>query len=129
MMNMNNFKIKRLENQLINSSKAVIRGNNLPKKDFESVLQQIQNRDSEIKFSKHAINRMDHRDMTLSKEELQRLETGFNKAEEKGVKDALILMGDKAFIASIKNKTVITTVSKEHLKDNVFTNIDGAVIV
>ncbi|NLW39410.1 MAG: flagellar protein [Tissierellia bacterium] len=129
MMNMNNFKIKRLENQLINSSKAVIRRNNLPKKDFESVLQQIQNRDSEIKFSKHAINRMDHRDMTLSKEELQRLETGFNKAEEKGVKDALILMGDKAFIASIKNKTVITTVSKEHLKDNVFTNIDGAVIV
>lgn len=128
-MNMNNFKIKRLENQLINSSKAVIRRNNLPKKDFESVLQQIQNRDSEIKFSKHAINRMDHRDMTLSKEELQRLETGFNKAEEKGVKDALILMGDKAFIASIKNKTVITTVSKEHLKDNVFTNIDGAVIV
>lgn len=129
MMNMNNFKIKRLENQLINSSKAVVRRNNLPKKDFESVLQQIQNRDSEIKFSKHAINRMDHRDMTLSKEELQRLETGFNKAEEKGVKDALILMGDKAFIASIKNKTVITTVSKEHLKDNVFTNIDGAVIV
>lgn len=129
MMNMNNFKIKRLENQLINSSKAVVRRNNLPKKDFESVLQQIQNRDSDIKFSKHAINRMDHRDMTLSKDELQRLKTGFNKAEEKGVKDALILMGDKAFIASIKNKTVITTVSKEHLKDNVFTNIDGAVIV
>lgn len=129
MMNMNNFKIKRLENQLINSSKAVVRRNNLPKKDFESVLQQIQNRDSDIKFSKHAINRMDHRDMTLSKDELQRLKTGFTKAEEKGVKDALILMGDKAFIASIKNKTVITTVSKEHLKDNVFTNIDGAVIV
>lgn len=128
-MYMDNFKIRRLENQLINSAKPVERKSNLSNKSFESILQQIQNRDYEIKFSKHAINRMDHRDMTLSKEELQRLKTGFNKAEEKGVKDALILMGDKAFIASIKNKTIITTVYKEQLKDNVFTNIDGAVIV
>ncbi|WP_025641087.1 TIGR02530 family flagellar biosynthesis protein [Schnuerera ultunensis] len=126
---MNNLQIKRLENQLINSSRPITRNKNLPSKNFETVLQQIQNRDDEIIFSKHAINRMDHRDMTLSMEELKRLKSGFNKAEEKGVKDALILMGDKAFIASIKNKTVITTVNKEQLKDNVFTNIDGAVIV
>jgi flagellar operon protein len=126
---MNNLQIKRLENQLINSSQPIVRNKNLPSKNFESVLQQIQNKDDEIKFSKHAINRMDHRDMTLSNEEIKRLKSGFNKAEEKGVKDALILMGDKVFIASIKNKTVITTVNKEQLKDNVFTNIDGAVIV
>lgn len=129
MVIMNNLQIKRLENQLINSSQPIVRNKNLPSKNFESVLQQIQNRDDEIKFSKHAINRMDHRDMTLSNEEIKRLKFGFNKAEEKGVKDALILMGDKVFIASIKNKTVITTVNKEQLKDNVFTNIDGAVIV
>ncbi|MCF6463335.1 flagellar protein [Clostridium sp. Cult1] len=129
MVIMNNLQIKRLENQLINSSQPIVRNKNLPSKNFESVLQQIQNRDDEIKFSKHAINRMDHRDMTLSNEEIKRLKSGFNKAEEKGVKDALILMGDKVFIASIKNKTVITTVNKEQLKDNVFTNIDGAVIV
>ena len=129
MVIMNNLQIKRLENQLINSSQPIVRNKNLPSKNFESVLQQIQNRDDEIKFSKHAINRMDHRDMTLSNEDIKRLKSGFNKAEEKGVKDALILMGDKVFIASIKNKTVITTVNKEQLKDNVFTNIDGAVIV
>lgn len=126
---MDNLHIKRLENQLINSSQPIIRNKNLPSKNFESVLQQIHKRDDEIKFSKHAINRMDHRNMTLSREELKRLKSGFTRAEEKGVKDALILMGDKAFIASIKNKTVITTVNKEQLKDNVFTNIDGAVIV
>ena len=67
--------------------------------------------------------------MGLNKEEIFRLETAFNKAESKGVKDALFLMDDKAFIASIKNKTIVTTVSKEELKDNVFTNIDGAVII
>ncbi|MCF6466309.1 TIGR02530 family flagellar biosynthesis protein [Clostridium sp. Cult2] len=126
---MNNIQIKRLENQLINSSKISAKNQNLSNKNFDTVLQQIQNRDDEIRFSKHAINRMDTRDMTLSSEELERLKSGFNKAEAKGVKDALILIGDKAFIASIKNKTIITSVNKEQLKDNVFTNIDGAVIV
>jgi len=126
---MNNLQIKRLENKLINSPQQIVKKENLSSKNFESVLQRIQIKDEEIKFSKHAISRMDVRDMTLSHEELKRLKSGFNKAEEKGVKDALILIGDKAFIASIKNKTVITTVNKEQLKDNVFTNIDGAVIV
>ncbi|HSH50733.1 MAG TPA: TIGR02530 family flagellar biosynthesis protein [Bacteroidales bacterium] len=126
---MNNLQIKKLENQLINSSQSNVKQQNLGNKAFEAVLQKIQNKDEEIRFSKHAINRMDNRDMTLNNEEFKRLKSGFNKAEEKGVKDALIVMGDKAFIASIKNKTVITTVNKEQLKDNVFTNIDGAVIV
>lgn len=126
---MNNIQIKRLENQIINSSQRNLKDKNISNKNFEEVLKQIKNKDEDIKFSRHALNRMDNRDISLSYDEMDRLKHGFNKAEEKGVKDALILMGDKAFIASIKNKTIITTVNKEQLKDNVFTNIDGAVIV
>lgn len=126
---MKDLQIRRLENQINSSSQRIIKNNNLPKKSFEAVLEQIQNKDYEIKFSKHAVNRMDKRDIELDGDELNRLKTAFHKAEEKGVKDALILIGDKAFIASIKNKTVITTVSKEQLKESVFTNIDGAVII
>ena len=126
---MNQINIKQLESRLINSSQINNQTRDIKNKNFEEVLGRIQNKDEEIKFSKHAISRMNTRDMALSSEELDRLKIGFNKADEKGVKDALILMGDKAFIASIKNKTVITTVNKEQLKDNVFTNIDGAVIV
>ena len=124
---MNNIQIKRLENQIINSSQRNIQSNS--NKSFEQVLDRIRKSDEDIKFSKHALNRMDNRNIKLNPYEMDRLKTGFHKAEEKGVKDALILMEDKAFIASIKNKTIITTVSKEQLKDNVFTNIDGAVIV
>lgn len=126
---MNDMQIKRLGNQIINSSQRNIKKRNISNKNFEEVLQQIKYKDEDIKFSKHAINRMDNREISLSHDEMDRLKHGFDKAEKKGVKDALILMGDKAFIASIKNKTVITTVNKEQLKDNVFTNIDGAVIV
>lgn len=126
---MKNIQIKRLENQIINSSQRNIKNKNISNKNFEEVLEQVKNKDENIKFSKHALNRMDNREISLSNEDIGRLKHGFDKAEEKGVKDALILMGDKAFIASIKNKTIITTVNKEQLKDNVFTNIDGAVIV
>lgn len=126
---MNKIDIRQLENRLINSSKP--RASKLldNSKDFKQVLQSIQNKDDEIKFSKHASERLSSREMNLSTEEISRLKTAFNKAESKGVKDALILMDDKAFIANINNKTIITTVSKEELKDNIFTNIDGAVII
>lgn len=126
---MNRINIKELENRLISSSELRKQPTIISNRNFEEVLDIIKNKDEEIKFSKHAIARMDIRDIKLSNEELDRLKSGFNKAEEKGVKDALILIGDKAFVASVKNKTVITTVNKEQLKDNVFTNIDGAVIV
>lgn len=126
---MNRMDIKQLENRLIHSPQLNNKPSNISKKNFEEVLDKIQNKDEEIKFSKHALSRMDFRDIRLNNEEIDRLKSGFNIAEEKGVKDALILMGDKAFVASIKNKTVITTVNKEQLKNSVFTNIDGAVIV
>ena len=39
------------------------------------------------------------------------------------------MVDDVALVVSIKNRTVITAVDKDHLKENVFTNIDSAVIV
>jgi len=50
------------------------------------------------------------------------------RADEKGAKDSLVLLRDLAFIVNVKNRTVVTAVDGEHLKDNVFTNIDSAVI-
>jgi len=124
---MNEINIRRLESRLIGTSQP----NRVQQegKDFEQVLEKIYKKNQSISFSKHAIERMDKRNMELTSEELNKLEMAFDKAEDKGVRDALIIMGDKAFIASIKNKTIITTLSKEQLKDNVFTNIDGAVII
>ncbi len=98
------------------------------KKDFNQILNRIQ-KNNGLKFSKHAIQRLDNRDIQLSDVQISKINNAVNKAENKGVKEALILMGDTAFIASVKNKTIITTVTSGQLKDNVFTNIDGAVII
>ena len=50
------------------------------------------------------------------------------RAAGKGSRDSLVLLDNAAFVVSVTNKTVITVVDRESLKDNVFTNIDSAVI-
>lgn len=95
---------------------------------FNDVLSRIKSNDS-IKFSKHAIDRLNSRNISLTEDEIGRINDGVNKAKSKGVREALIMMDNKVFVASVQNKTIITAVAGEQLKDNVFTNIDGAVIV
>jgi flagellar operon protein len=82
-----------------------------------------------VKFSKHAAERLQMRNIHLTKDDLNKLNEAVNKAAEKGVKETLIIMGNAAFIANVKNKMIITAAAEENLKNNVFTNIDGAVII
>jgi|LGVE01.1.fsa_nt_gb flagellar operon protein len=96
---------------------------------FQDVLSKVKSSNQEVKLSKHAKARLDQRNITLSEADMQKINQAIEKAEKKGIKDALILMDNKAFVANIKNKTIITASTSEQLKENVFTNIDGAVIV
>ena len=84
----------------------------------------------EVEFSSHAIKRLESRQIdVIGNDRLERLNKGVELAAEKGSEESLILVDSTAFIVSVKNNTVITTVSAEDLKGNVFTNIDSAVIV
>lgn len=94
---------------------------------FEDVLGQIGKK--ELKFSKHALDRIKSRNIELTQQDLTKISEAVDRAEAKGVKEALIMMNDKVFIASVKSKTIITASSEDQLKDSVFTNIDGAVII
>ena len=80
-------------------------------------------------FSKHAEQRLSQREITLSDSDIERLGTAVRRAEEKGVRNTLVLMDNRAFIVNVPNNTVITAIGENDLKDNVFTQIDGAVIV
>lgn len=82
----------------------------------------------EVKFSRHALERIAQRQIALGQTQLLRLEEAVEKAQTKGARESLILLDDLAFVVSIKNKTVITAVDQESRKGNVFTNIDSAVI-
>lgn len=85
--------------------------------------------DSKIKFSAHAQSRMISRNIELSSQDLQNLVDAIDRAEKKGAKESLILLNNTAFIVNIQNRTVITAVDEKNLEENVFTNIDSAVIV
>ncbi len=99
------------------------------KGDFKEILQSQISKQNEIKFSKHAIERLRSRNINLSNQEMQRIDTALTKAADKGVKETLIIMGSTAFIANVKSRTIVTAATDENLKNNVFTNIDGAVII
>jgi len=84
---------------------------------------------TELKFSAHAQKRLAMRNIKLTEKELEKVQTGVNKAADKGARESLILVDNLAFVVSIKNRTVITTIDGENMKENVFTNIDSAVIM
>lgn len=96
---------------------------------FEQVLREQLAKNSNLHFSKHAVNRIAQRNVQLPQESLERLNEGVRIAEEKGLNETLILIDRTAFIVNIKNATVITTVDQEETQGNVFTNIDGTVII
>lgn len=83
---------------------------------------------SSIAWSSHALARLKSRGIELDASHHARLETAVDKAAAKGAKDALVLLDDTAMVVSIKNRTVITALGMHQAKENVFTNIDSAVI-
>ncbi|MGO9321019.1 MAG: TIGR02530 family flagellar biosynthesis protein [Solirubrobacteraceae bacterium] len=82
----------------------------------------------DLSFSKHALARVERRGIELDPSTLGRLSQGVQRAASKGSRDSLVLVDGTAFVVSVSNRTVITAVGSEHMKDNVFTNIDSAVI-
>lgn len=81
-----------------------------------------------VKFSKHANERLESRNINLSTEQMTRLNEGISKARDKSINESLVMMDDLAFIVNIKNNIVVTALESKD-ESNVFTNIDGAVIV
>lgn len=97
------------------------------KGSFEEILKSKTNEIEGLKISKHAEMRLQSRNIKLSDTQKERISQAVKKAEEKGVRDSLVMVDNIALVVNIKNKTVVTAVNSNELKQNVFTNIDGAV--
>jgi flagellar operon protein len=81
-----------------------------------------------VTFSNHALQRLQRRGITVDGQTLQRLDDGVQRAASKGSRDAVVLVDQTAFVVAVNNRTVITAVGRDHMRDHVFTNIDSAVI-
>jgi flagellar operon protein len=97
---------------------------------FRDVLQQtIAPSGQPLKFSAHAMQRLQSRNIQLTPDDVSRMNQMADKAAAKGAKQSLFMMGDTAMVVSIKNRVVITAVDSDSMKENVFTNIDSAAII
>ena len=82
-----------------------------------------------VNFSKHALARAEQRGIELTPNLMDRLASSVEKAQEKGATNILAFDDSRAFIINIPYNRVITTMSQEEMKENIFTNIDGAVLL
>lgn len=82
-----------------------------------------------LKVSKHATERLTERNITISEAEWAHVTDKVNEAKSKGIRDSLVLMDQAALIVSAKNSTVITAMDRKEAKDQLFTNIDGTIIL
>lgn len=96
---------------------------------FDQILDRVQKKDDAIKISKHAAQRLNERKIDLTESDMKALAGAIDQARDKGVRDALIIKENAAFIANVQNRTIVTAVTEEQMQQNVFTNIDGAVIL
>lgn len=100
-----------------------------PNQLFSEHLKQATNSAEMLKVSKHANERLAERNITISELEWERVSTKVNEAKAKGVKESLVLMDKAALIVSTKNSTVITAMDRMEAKDQLFTNIDGTIVL
>ena len=83
---------------------------------------------AQVQFSGHALQRVRRRGIEITHGTLARLQSGVERAAGKGARESVVFVDSTAFVVSVRNRTVITAVDRDHMKDHVFTNIDSAVI-
>lgn len=87
------------------------------------------NTTANLKLSKHASERLAERNISISEVEWSNIAARVDEAKAKGVKDSLVLMDQAALIVSAKNGTVITAMDRNEAKSQIFTNIDGTIVL
>ncbi len=135
--NINNFNSATTKSTSINNNTC--NSNNNTSSAFQQILESNNSSissNNKVIFSKHATMRLNDRNINLSSSQLERIESGVQTAQKKGIKDSLVLVDNVALLVNIKNKTVVTAMDNSNNNNNnlnnkeqVYTNIDGAVIV
>lgn len=123
------YSIEEMRSRLTNNSTAAAKTDYSQEPSFAEILSQKQElvKSEDLKFSRHANERLLDRHIDLTNAQRERLSGAVKKAEAKGIKESLVMLDNLAFIVNVKNNTVVTAVTGEDEK--VFSNIDGAVIV
>lgn len=100
-----------------------------PAVDFRQLLDETLRTTGGVKFSAHAVRRLESRGISLDQTDVTAIESAVDRAAAKGGRDSLMLAADYAMVVNIPSRTVVTAFDQEQLRENVVTNIDSAVFV
>ncbi|MEC7275603.1 MAG: TIGR02530 family flagellar biosynthesis protein [Bdellovibrionota bacterium] len=111
-----------------------LKGEKVDNSEFQSLLQEhvapaSKQNEKPISLSVHAAKRLKERNMEMDNEEFFKLRSAFNKLQEKGGQDSLVITDKAAYIVDVANQKVVTAIDKENIAENVFTKIDSTVLV
>lgn len=98
-------------------------------KPFAEVLNKEIKEQEQLRFSAHAMRRIEERQVPMGSNALHRLDQGIRQLEAKGSRNSVVFVDDTAFVVSVRNKTVVTAVDRNNANSNIFTNIDSVAIV
>ena len=96
---------------------------------FRQLLDQTLRTTGGVKFSAHAMTRMESRGINLTSDDVTALEGAVDRAAVKGARDSLVLANAYALVVNVPTRTVITAFDQQGLRENVVTNIDSAVFI
>lgn len=99
------------------------------KSSFKDTFSQELANVNNVSFSRHARARLFSRGIDISEQKLNDLSNAMDKAASKGSRETLILDDDTAYVASVENRTIITAIGRENLREGVITSIDSAIIL
>ncbi|WP_058307810.1 TIGR02530 family flagellar biosynthesis protein [Gracilibacillus massiliensis] len=98
-------------------------------KNVETSFKEVLGQQQSVQISKHAEQRMASRNIEITADKWQQVESKLEEASKKGVRESLVITDQAAFIVNAKNKTVITAMEKSEIKSKIFTNINGTILI
>lgn len=111
------------------SQQKPIKSNQVSQTPFSLQLQSAIESNNRLTLSKHAKERLAQRGIDINQERWSKIEDKVRQAKAKGVNDSLVLLKDAALIVSAKNNTVITAMGRKEAADQIFTNINGTIVL
>ncbi|WP_374724034.1 TIGR02530 family flagellar biosynthesis protein [Calidifontibacillus erzurumensis] len=95
---------------------------------FKQILGTFQE-DNPLKISKHAEKRLNERNIHIDEQLWNKIAEKVNEAKAKGISDSLVVTDKAALIVSTKNNTVITAMDRTEASSQIFTNINGTILL
>ena len=95
----------------------------------EHLQQAVQSTDGKLTISKHAQLRMNQRNIDIDSTTWSKIESQVQQAKKMGVTESLVLTENEALIVSTKNNTVITAMNRQEASAQIFTNINGTILI